>query len=145
MKVDIEIDGLDGVVKAIMRSDPEIHRAIAGSMYEAAYIVEGRAKALVLEPPKTGRFYKRGKVTVHQASAPGEAPARDTGNLAGRIQQDIDEAALEARISAQPPYAEALEFGTRKMEARPFMRRALAESERDVADAVRDAIKRVKL
>ena len=34
----------------------------------------------ILTGPRTGRIYRRGGV-VHQASAPGEAPASDTGEL----------------------------------------------------------------
>lgn len=144
MRIEVTIEGLDDAVRELIRKDPEVHRAIGGAMHEAAYIVEARVKAKVLEPPKTGRLYKRAKTVVHQASAPGEAPASDTGNLVGNITQDVDESALEARISAQTPYAAALEFGTKKMEPRPFMRPALVESEKDVVDAVRDAIRKVR-
>jgi hypothetical protein len=39
----------------------------------------------LMQMPKSGRTYKRGSKS-HQASAPGEAPAIDTGNLVNSIE-----------------------------------------------------------
>ena len=54
---------------------------------KAAKNIETRAKIKIQSPPKTGRIYRHGKVE-HQASAPGEAPATDTGNLVNSIASD---------------------------------------------------------
>lgn len=91
--------------------------------------LEGDADALVEETavnirnemqmsmsgPKSGRFYGS-----HQASAPGEAPAVMTG--AAKNNMTIDKPGEGERIvAAGQEYAPFLEFGTRFMEARPFM------------------------
>jgi HK97 gp10 family phage protein len=60
-----------------------------------------------------------GKSATHKASAPGEAPATDTGGLWQSIDADID--GKTAEVVAKSEYAHLLEFGTQKMEARPFM------------------------
>jgi HK97 gp10 family phage protein len=75
---------------------------------------------------KSGRIYTRRSV-VHQASAPGESPASDTGTLAqyGRTEYKQDE--LMGAVIFSTAYASALEYGTRKMEPRPYARPALAE------------------
>lgn len=142
MRMTVKISGLSALRADADATKAAVRGGLVGALHEAAYIVEGRAKALVLEPPKTGRLYKRGKKTTHQASAPGEAPASDTGNLAGSITQDVSAFDLECRVSAETPYAEALEYGTTKMEPRPFMRRALTESEDLILEAVVDHVKR---
>lgn len=68
--------------------------------------------------PKGGRRYKRGR-RFHIASAPGEAPAIDTGFLARSITSEV---ALNTLIvTAGTSYASYLEDGTRRMAARPFM------------------------
>lgn len=68
--------------------------------------------------PKGGRRYRRGR-RFHVASAPGEAPAIDTGFLARSITSEV---ALNTLIvTAGVSYASYLEDGTRKMGARPFM------------------------
>lgn len=68
---------------------------------------------------KSGRIYKRGSRT-HQASAPGEAPAVDAGNLSNSTQW-VQESRLRAVIGTSAEYAEVLEFGGVKMLPRPFM------------------------
>lgn len=88
----------------------------------------------------TGRVYGG-----HQASAPGEPPAVDTGRLRGSISTNwtgsgmrkgnVDGAAqsgdgIEAPVGREftvsvgsaAPYASWLEYGTKKMAARPFIR-----------------------
>lgn len=60
----------------------------------------------------------------HTASAPADAPAVDTGHLRNSIGvQKIGEGAY--RVGTDVKYALYLEFGTRRMAARPFMRPAL--------------------
>lgn len=85
--------------------------------------------------PKSGRVYKRrarrknGRPRLHRASAPGEAPARDTGTLANAVGiRQIGNMSWEVYVK-QPAskYAAALEFGSprRRLAPRPFMRPAL--------------------
>lgn len=82
--------------------------------------IEARAKDS-LSGPRTGREYRRGKHgdIIHRASAPGEPPATDTGNLAGSIRSRmIARAAGEVTVSAN--YAVELEHGRARMAPRPF-------------------------
>lgn len=80
--------------------------------------------------PKSGLKYKRGSVT-HTSSAPGEAPARDTGHLGQSTSFKLvpiiaDNALSEAHVSVAAEYALALEFGHKdgSVKARPFLRPA---------------------
>ena len=94
-------------------SDQIRHRAWQ-VIRKAAFDIEAHAKAS-MSGPKSGVVYGN-----HQASAPGEAPAIDTGNLINSLQ--IEETGdLEMTVSVNAEYAEALEFGTSKMAPRPFM------------------------
>lgn len=96
--------------------------------------VRAEALRLILQTAKTGRIYRR-KGVFHQASAPGEAPASDTGTLVNRITTDFEENNLVGRVSARTEYASFLEFGTQRMEPRPFMRPAL-ENQRSYIEGV---------
>lgn len=62
-------------------------------------------------------------------SAPGEPPKRVTGELMSSIDYDfeMDRVGLHVYVSASAVHAIPLEFGTRYMAARPFMRRGLSE------------------
>lgn len=59
--------------------------------------------------PKTGLQYPRG-ARWHQASAPGEAPAIDYGNLVNSIQKEQDGA--RGLIYSNSEYAAPLEYGS---------------------------------
>lgn len=92
-----------------------------------AATVEGQniLKADLLSRPGTGRTYQRGKTVEHRASAPGEPPAPDTGELRRRIEVEVVRGPNEVRgiITANVEYAAALEMGTERMRARPFLSR----------------------
>lgn len=103
--------------------------------------VRNESITLILNGEKTGRVYRRGNVE-HQASAPGEAPASDTGTLVGRIETSYDEANLSAQVAARTAYAEPLELGTQKMEPRPFLRPALANKLDEGVEMVQEEIDR---
>ena len=71
----------------------------------------------------------------HRASAPGQSPASDTGNLVSKIivrQKSQDVTSVESNAN----YSAYLEYGTSKMEARPFMLPAFERSKKPIVDAV---------
>ena len=102
-------------------------------------IVKTRMVERILEPPKTGRLYKRNTVT-HQASAQGESPASDTGRLAQSITTSYDPVKVVGYINVATEYAEGLEFGTPLVAARPYARPALAEKSTEILDAIKSEI-----
>lgn len=99
-------------------------REIRRIIREIAGNIEAEMKIL-MTGVKTGREYKR-KGRIHIASAAGEPPAVDTSFLIGSI--DVPQASLtdtSATVVIAAEYAEALEFGTDRMAARPFVRPAI--------------------
>lgn len=124
---------LEGIVRA----------AAMRGLIQGALRVKADAIRRIQEPPKSGRTYTRRGIT-HQASAPGEAPATDTGKLAGSIDIFPNFAALHVTVNAAATYAAALEYGTRHIQPRPYMRVSLTENlkfiERDVARAIGAAL-----
>ena len=102
---------------------PEIARRLPVAtrriVRETAHDIERRAKLSIQSGAKTGRLYRRGK-KFHRASAPGQAPATDTGNLVNSIGvQFTGETRAIVYVGAE--YAPHLEYGTARMAARPFM------------------------
>lgn len=90
---------------------------------ETAHLILNRAND-DMASPKSGRVYG-----AHQASAPGEAPAMDTGHLANSAVVEMT-GETAAMLGYNADYAPHLEFGTAKMQARPFLGPAV-EAERD--------------
>ncbi len=105
-----------------------------------AHAVRTAAVLAIQNPPKTGGIYtKRGK--QHQASAPGEAPATDTGYLANSIQVDYEPGNLSAAVTVSAEYGEVLELGGRNIAPRPYLMPALEKEKDDFEAAIRDLIR----
>ena len=107
--------------------NPEFHaeRLIA----RATLMVEGRILDSIQRDAKTGATYGK-----HQASAPGEAPATDTGQLVRSITMSVDDndGEVVGTIRASAPYAAALEFGTSNIAPRPYMQPGLESQRRSI-------------
>jgi len=85
--------------------------------------IQARAQMAIQNPPKSGRTYRHGNV-LHQASAPGQAPATDTANLVmSAYTKQIASSDYETGFTAE--YARPLEFGTARILPRPFLRPAV--------------------
>lgn len=97
----------------------EMHAKAMRICEKYAHAIEGQAKAL-MDEPKHGRLYQRGR-KAHIASAPGEAPAVDTGNLKNSFR--VWQYGADAwAVGPSAVYGAPLEFGTVRMGKRPFLK-----------------------
>jgi len=103
-----------------MYSDDKLRKVI----FQACSFVRNEAVTNIASGAKTGKIYKRGN-KVHQASAAGEFPATDTGELVSGIAQKFTNKGLRGRVESNAPHSAFLEFGTRNMGARPFLQPSL--------------------
>lgn len=82
-------------------------------------------------------------MTPNGPSAPGEAPAVDTGRLRAsithRIEHDGDESA--AYVGTNVEYAPYLEFGTIRMAPRPFMVPAIERNKEWIKNKIKSVVK----
>ena len=101
---------------------------------------------------KIGKAVRRGSLliqadigqhwTPNGPSRPGEAPAVDTGRLKASIIANPTEMApdsISASVSTNVPYAIALEFGSEKSGARPFMVPSLGRTRADITSDIQSA------
>lgn len=88
-----------------------------------------------------GQDVVRRSFTIIPVSAPGNPPAIDTGNLYRNVTTELDADGLHGVLRAATDYAKYLEFGTRHMAARPFMRPALRVLDRRVRQIMREMIR----
>lgn len=119
------------------------NQAMLEAMQAGVQIMANDAKRAVARGPKTGRVYTRHGIS-HQASAPGEPPATDTGVLVNSISGDAElrGGVVLGAIRATAQYAAWLELGTRRMAARPFLVPAVERNRERVAQFVREAFAR---
>lgn len=136
MGINMSVNGKDfsrKIEKRIKLLDKNISRAV----YKSANLVKNDAAYSILRGTKTGETYTKYKPQrTHQASASGEAPASDTGFLASNITIDVSNNNFGAvgMVISSAPYSAALEFGTTKMAARPFLQPALDGSARKIKE-----------
>lgn len=112
----------------------KLSREAAKITEKTALRIEETAKTS-MAGPKSGRMYG-----AHRASAPGESPAIDTGNLANSIGTESLGGASHI-VYAGTEYALSLEFGSPRVAPRPFFGPAASQAEpeflRDMADLER--------
>lgn len=107
-------------------------------MRQGCMFLASKVTSKMIHSPRGGRTYKRGG-KLHKASAPGEPPAVDTGqlihsvdyNIVNKKEQTTGKVGVMKRDVAKQ--AEALEYGTSKMRARPFLFNTLAEFEHELS------------
>lgn len=127
-KVDSEIER---VIRLQAESAADEYLRILQELFRASK--SGRIYRVGKTPTKADRAAKR-RFRSHKASAPGEAPARDTGALAKGSARTAAQklSPMRWRViagvtvqSGRSSIAEWLERGTRRMAARPGWRMAL--------------------
>ena len=117
------------------RLEQNAMRELKKKMTRSVMLVHGTVVDSIQRGSKSGRTYKlTDPKRTHIASAPGEAPATDTGYLVSNISHQVKKSGnnLVGQIVASAPYAIHLEFGTRNMEKRPFLQPALKKNERKI-------------
>ena len=136
MKVSIKVKGLEEATKALKSLEKDLEQPFREVIAGGAQLIRGEAIKSIQTGPKTGRIYEKyNPRRTHRASAPGQAPASDTGNLVSQImvnQKSPDEILVESNAT----YSSFLEFGTSKMLARPFLFPATERSRPKIAEAV---------
>lgn len=142
MDFSVTIEGLDKLQSATKATAEAIQREIDIAAYVSAQKIVTEAKRSILDGQKSGRIYKHRSV-IHRASAPGEAPASDTGRLVNSLiaEQGRGEASAIAG-KGNVIYARMLEFGTALMAARPFFFPAFEKSKAFIIQRMNDAVRR---
>lgn len=144
MKGRVEFEGFDEIMREFAGAGAKARGPVFGALRDGAPRIVNRAKRGIAKGPKTGKVYtqrfatgKSGNVFAygsrppHQASAPGEYPAADTGKLMGSIhdpEQTFESATeLHIDIDVNAAHAAPLEFKPPERGGRPFLSKAADE------------------
>lgn len=125
MSVNIRLEGSEAMQAALRKASAEVREAAAKAVVGTAIELRGDVVKSINRGPASGVTYQKiNPKRTHRASAPGQPPMTDTGRLANSI--TFDRAGpLTATVGSNVIYALYLEYGTRRMAARPFMRPAV--------------------
>jgi hypothetical protein len=115
---------------------PGVVRAITAVVYASAQDIAIDAAHSITTGATSGKN--------HEASLPGEAPNADTSVLDRSIDARVT-GPLKAEVTADAPYAAALEFGDEKrnLAERPYMRPAAARGRPLAVKRIQDAVRLV--
>lgn len=130
----VRITGADAVTAKLSgKLSEQAVKNVGTALFAGGQEIEAEAKHMITEGSVSGKN--------HVPSLPGEPPNRDTGVLDTNI-ETTQPAPLHVEVSSNAPYAVALEFGTSKMEARPYMGPATSRKREAVVQLVREAVNR---
>lgn len=141
LRLDFKIP--DDMARKFNEAGPKVLRALQGVLTKSAIRIRDDAKLLIKKGPKTGRIYSRKGGIQHRASAPGEAPATDHGDLIRSILFDVRYDGLGASVGSDLPYSLFLEEGTTRIKPRPFMAPALEKNNDRIETDILEALKGV--
>jgi len=108
---------------------------IKKAVLAGALMVESDAKLSIAHGVHSGRVYGN-----HIASAPGEAPATDHGMLVNSIQHWTSSDGLSVEVGSKLDYAVDLEYGTKRMAARPFIDPAVEKNRAAIVERIQKSI-----
>jgi len=118
-----------------------IRKAVMPEVIRGTEAIRAEAISLILNTEKNGRSYRHRGVT-HRASAAGEPPASDTGTLVNNISTSYDFNTYTGTVTVTVDYGLFLEYGTEKMEPRPYLRPAIANKTPEMEQRIAAAIRR---
>lgn len=121
MTIRVEIAGLDELRRQFSNMDQAFNIAVGDAIEDTIHDIRNGVIEKIQRGPASGRVYEKySPRRTHQASAPGQPPMTDTGTLVRSIYFDLQP--LSATVGSRLVYAHYLEYGTRRMAARPVWR-----------------------
>ena len=109
----VKVTGGGGFSTKLSRfASAEAKQRVGAALFAAGQLIDAEAARLITTGSQGGKN--------HVPSAPGEPPNNNTGVLVGNI-ETVQVQQLKVEVSSNAPYAATLEFGTSKMQARPYM------------------------
>lgn len=141
MTLRVSIEGNEALAAALREASQEVRASVAAEMASIGIGLRNDIVKRVQRGPATGRVRRNGT----RASAPGEAPMSDTGRLAGSIYftEGYGKAkGVSVQVGSNLAYAAMLEYGTRKMQERPYFTPAAKKVRKTFTRRIEAAIKR---
>lgn len=127
-----KITGQDRVARRLQgAAGEETIRRVGQALFAGGEIIRAEAAHLITRYSVSGKH--------HVVSLPGQPPNEDSGHLRSNI-ETTQPAPLRVEVSSNARYAVALEVGTSKMLARPYMGPASRAKKDEVVTLVRGAV-----
>lgn len=143
----MSVEGAQELKAALALLSKQLGPHVAKAVFRGGRLVQSRVIKRIQKPQGVGQWvtrYQPGqKPYQHLASAPGQSPNSDTGELVRGIQVEIVSGDVIVGVeSSQDDKALALEFGTTdgRLKPRPFLIPSLEESRREITQLIEQAV-----
>ena len=141
MDIKFNVKNLKKVLSQLNKLEKDMEIPFQEIVKGGGQFIRGEAIKSIQAGAKSGIVYEKyNPRRSHRASAPSQAPASDTGNLVSKIIVKQKSKNI-TNVESNADYSAFLEYGTSKMEPRPFMLPAFEKSKKPIINAV---LKRVK-
>ena len=135
MDITFTVKNLKKVLKQLNRLQKDMEVPFQEIVKGGGQLIRGEAIKSIQSGAKSGVMYQKyNPRREHRASAPGQAPASDTGNLVSKIIVKQKTRNI-TNVESNANYSAFLEYGTSKMQPRPFMLPAFEKSKKPILDA----------
>ena len=136
MDIKINVKNLDKVLSQLSRLNKELEKPFQEVVKGGGQLIRAEAVKSIQSGAKSGIVYEKyNPRRQHRASAPGQAPASDTGNLVSKIRVK-QKNPNTTQVESGADYSAFLEYGTSKMQPRPFLFPAFEKSRAKITQAV---------
>lgn len=125
------IGGKAHVARLRKLAGPDMTRYVGKALFAAGEMIQVEAQIGITTGAVSGKN--------HVPSTPGQYPNQDTGVLGNNI-ETVQKEPLLVEVSSNAPYSAALEFGTSRMAARPFMSTARDAKRKEAEQLVKQAV-----
>lgn len=142
MTVTLELKGTEQLARALRKLDEDAQKEVKKAVEATGLSLRGAIVKKYQRGPATGEIYEKyNPRRTHQASAPGEAPATDTGRLASSVVTN-DVGPMTVEVETDVEYGPWLEFGTQRIAPRPNWVPSIQEEEPKYLRRVEAAIRK---
>ena len=118
-RVTMQLEGGDQLAAALRAYGAKAEKHVGDAVNATGLELRGDIVKAYQRGPASGMTYEKyNPRRTHTASAPGQAPATDTGRLASSVDFKR-EGPMSAAVGSQVAYAAMLEFGTSRIAPRP--------------------------
>lgn len=131
LRWEVVVDHIEDVAHALETRVPQVVK-------KTLFDIEGGVKNRMGEPGR-GRTYRRRRGGTHQASAPGDPLASDTGQAINSIRTEIEPDGMQGTVFFDAEYFIYGEYGTIHMAPRPTVIPTVEE----IAPQFLEAIERI--
>ena len=135
------IKGIPELIQSLRKMGKDVEGATARAITESLLHLDRHIKQNIQHGGRSGIIYKRGKNITHQASAPGEYPKTDTGELISRANFKLgiierNRNRVRGEIGSAAPHAKYLEYKPAASGGRPWLSRALREQKKAIENII---------